>query len=107
MSNKNKFLRKGLFMASGSVAAGSLFSTVGAQANGGVIAEKELKEILAKNLWYVILNFLNIRGLFKEKIEKIEKETALNLIKEKEAKVNLIREKLRMFSVNENTNTLK
>ena len=114
MSNKNKFLRKGLFIASSSVAAaGSLFSAVGAQANDDVIAEKELKEVLAKNLWYVILNFLNIRGLFKEKIEKIEKETKANLIKEKEAKVNpikkkeemvnLIKEKLSMFLVSKDT----
>lgn len=99
MSNKNKFLRKGLFIASSSVAAaGSLFSAVGAQANDDVIAEKELEEVLAKNLWYVILNFLNIRGLFKEKIEKIEKETKANLIKEKETKVNPVKEKEEMVN---------
>ena len=86
MSSKNKFLGNSLYVASSSVAvAGSLLSAAGVQADGNVVLERKLNDALLNNFWYVILNFLNIRGVFSEKIEKIKKEQ-LKRIDESEKK---------------------
>lgn len=86
MSSRNKFLRKGLCVAGSSIAAaGSLFSTAGVEAAGNVVLEKQLKEVLSKDLWYIILKSLNFWGMFSKKIEKIENEQ-LKRIDESEKK---------------------